>query len=80
MLVERTNNIGLKTLIDLCGFKKIDSTTVSFGLSPRINACGKVRHADEALELFWLIIGNYKKLAEKMNEYNSARQQVERKI
>ena len=29
MLVERTNNIGLKTLIDLCGFKKIDSTTVS---------------------------------------------------
>lgn len=81
MLVERTNNIGLKTLIDLCGFKKIDSTTVSFGLSPRINACGRLGHADEALELF--LANNRettKKLAEKMNEYNSARQQVERKI
>ena len=81
MLVERTNNIGLKTLIDLCGFKKIDSTMVSFGLSPRINACGRLGHADEALELF--LANNRettKKLAEKMNEYNSARQQVERKI
>ena len=38
-------------------------------------------HADEALELF--LANNRettKKLAEKMNEYNSARQQVERKI
>ena len=81
MLVERTNNIGLKTLIDLCGFKKIDSTMVSFGLSPRINACGRLGHADEALELF---LANDKnttnKLAKKMNEYNAARQQVERKI
>lgn len=81
MLVERTNNIGLKTLIDLCGFKKIDSTMVSFGLSPRINACGRLGHADEALELF---LANDKntttKLAKKMNEYNTARQQVERKI
>lgn len=81
MLVEKTNNIGLKTLIDLCGFKKIDSTMVSFGLSPRINACGRLGHADEALELF---LANDKntttKLAKKMNEYNAARQQVERKI
>lgn len=81
MLVERTNNIGLKTLINLCGFKKIDSTMVSFGLSPRINACGRLGHADEALELF---LAKDKqttdKLAKKMNEYNSARQQVERKI
>lgn len=81
MLVERTTNIGLKTLIELCGFKKIDSTMVSFGLSPRINACGRLGHADEALELF---LANDKsttaKLAKKMNEYNAARQQVERKI
>ena len=81
MLVERTTNIGLKTLIELCGFKKIDSTMVSFGLSPRINACGRLGHANEALELF---LANDKstttKLAKKMNEYNAARQQVERKI
>ena len=81
MLVERTNNIGLKTLIDLCGFKKIDSTMVSFGLSPRINACGRLGHADEALELFLASDKNTTtKLAKKMNEYNAARQQVERKI
>ena len=81
MLVEKTKNIGLKTLIDLCGFKKIDSTMVSFGLSPRINACGRLGHADEALDLFLETDKNVTtNLAKKMNEYNTERQQVERKI
>ncbi len=37
-LVQVTKNIGLKTLLDTVGYKKIDSITISFGVAPRINA------------------------------------------
>ena len=51
-LVEVTKNLGLKTLLQITGYKKIDSTTISFGIAPRINACGRLGKAEEALELF----------------------------
>ena len=51
-LVEVTKNIGLKALIDVAGYKQIDSFTVSFGLAPRINACGRMGKEKEALNLF----------------------------
>ena len=31
-LVEVTKNLGLKTLLEVTGYKKIDSTTISFGI------------------------------------------------
>ena len=40
MLVNQTRNIGLKALLEVVGFKSIDSGTISFGVAPRINACG----------------------------------------
>ena len=51
-LLNQTKNPGLKALIESTGYKKIDSTAVSFGLAPRINACGRMGHEDEALKLF----------------------------
>ena len=36
-LVEVTKNIGLKTLLNTIGYKKIDSGSISFGVAPRIN-------------------------------------------
>ena len=45
------NHIGLRTLLDSIGYKKINSMSVSFGIAPRINACGRMGHADEALKL-----------------------------
>ncbi|MEI3356793.1 MAG: hypothetical protein V8R81_07340 [Clostridia bacterium] len=41
MLVKQTKNIGSKSRTNLSGYKNIDSTTISFGVAPRINACGK---------------------------------------
>ena len=52
MLVAQTKNMGLKSLIMSSGYKNLDSTTISFGVAPRINACGRMGHADQALKLF----------------------------
>ena len=52
MLVNQTKNLGLKSLLISSGYKQIDSTTISFGVAPRINACGRMGHAEEALKLF----------------------------
>ena len=52
MLVQQTRNIGLRSIINSSGYKKVDSTTISFGVAPRINACGRMGMAEEALNLF----------------------------
>lgn len=80
-LVEVTKNIGLKTLLEVAGYKKIDSFTISFGIAPRINACGRMGHALEALNLF--LTQNEeeaRKIAKNLNEYNSKRQEIEKRI
>ena len=80
-LVEVTKNLGLKTLLQITGYKKIDSTTISFGIAPRINACGRLGKAEEALELFLskdpIVVRN---IANQLNEYNKERQETERTI
>ena len=47
-LVEQTRNIGLKTILAVSGYQKVDSSTISFGIAPRINACGRMGHQEEA--------------------------------
>ena len=51
LLVAQTKNVGLRALFNQCKFKTVDSQTVSFGISPRVNACGRMGHQEEALEL-----------------------------
>ena len=80
-LVEVTKNIGLKTLISVLGFKKIDSTAISFGVAPRINASGRMGVQEKALNLF--LTDNYeeaKKITQELNEFNNDRQAEEQKI
>ncbi len=80
-LVAQTRNIGLRALLDIIGFKKIDSGAVSFGIAPRINACGRMGNEQLALDLF--LCKDYelaRKLAIKLNEYNVERQSIEKKI
>ncbi len=80
-LVNVTQNIGLRTLLDKSGYTKIDSASISFGIAPRINACGRMGFQEEALNLF---LTNDKqeaiKITEKLNEYNKERQETEKKI
>lgn len=80
-LVQVTKNIGLRTLIETSGYKKIDSSAISFGIAPRINACGRMGHAREALKLF--LTENEQEardIAKKLNEYNRQRQEIEKRI
>ena len=80
-LVAQTRNIGLKALIDTIGFKELDSNSISFGIAPRINACGRMGNEQVALELFLCDdYGKAKILANKLNEYNTERQAIEKKI
>ena len=80
-LVEQTRNIGLKTILAISGYQKVDSTTISFGIAPRINACGRMGHQEEALKLFLSKDNDeVNELAQKLNYYNAQRQEKERKI
>ncbi len=69
---------GLKALIEIAGFQKkitdgkevirpIDISSVVFGLGPRINAAGRIKHAHEAVKLL---------LAETEEEARTAAQGV----
>ena len=80
-LISQTRNVGLKALLEVTGFKNIDSASISFGVAPRINACGRMGNEKLALDLF--LSKDYeeaKKLAIKLNEYNTERQTIEKKI
>ena len=81
MLVNQTKNIGLQAILKLSGYKNIDSTAISFGVAPRLNACGRMGHADEALKLFLSKnINEVNQIANTLNEYNRTRQEIEKTI
>lgn len=52
-LIPLTKNIGLKILLQSIGYKNINSTAISFGVAPRINACGRMGAESEALKFFY---------------------------
>ena len=80
-LVEQTKNLGLKEILQSCGYSKINSTTISFGVAPRINACGRMGHQEDALNLLLSKEKNeVKELTQKINEYNKTRQEIEKNI
>lgn len=80
-LVNVTQNLGLKYLLEVSGYKQIDSNTISFGIAPRVNACGRMGHENEALDIFLSNnINHVRELAEKLNEYNKVRQETEKRI
>ena len=80
-LVQMTKNIGLKVLLQSIGYKTIDSTAISFGVAPRINACGRLGKAQEALNLFLTKnLEEAKEITKRLNEDNVERQTTEKKI
>ena len=81
MLVNTSKNIGLRALLAVSGYRKADSGAISFGLAPRINACGRMGYEQEALKLF--LIDDYmeaNQISRKLNEYNKNRQNIEKRI
>ncbi len=81
MLINQTRNIGLKAILNASGYKNIDSTAVSFGVAPRLNACGRMGNADEALKLFLSKDEEeVRELTTSLNNYNRIRQETEKNI
>ena len=81
MLIKMTKNVGLRELIIASNYKQIDSNTISFGIAPRINACGRMGHQEEALDLFLTDnIVEAKEITNELNRYNLERQEIEGNI
>lgn len=79
--IRNTTNIGLKALISVSGYSSIDSSAISFGLAPRINACGRMGEAESALKMLLTHDENEAiNIANILQEKNKERQEVEKGI
>ena len=80
-LVKQTRNMGLRAIINSSVYSQINSTTISFGVAPRINACGRMGKAEQALKLLLSKdIYEVNKLTQELNSYNRERQEIEKEI
>jgi len=81
--VKNSTNPGLRALIEasrLAG-EKIDTEQVGFSLAPRLNACGRMGHAREAVELFTTATGDRAMdIARNLTKLNDERRATERRI
>jgi single-stranded-DNA-specific exonuclease len=73
---------GIKALIEIAGITgTLDITNVVFGLGPRINAAGRIKHAKEAVKL--LLSDKEEEaaeFAEEINKHNSERRNFDSSI
>lgn len=77
-MMVHTENIGLKALIRLVNSKEIDSMMVSFGMAPRINACGRMGNASAAVKLLLEKDENMaEQIALELDNLNQERKNVE---
>lgn len=82
-LVAQTRCLGLKSLLEVNVGKNsiINANTISFGIAPRINACGRIGYEAEAVKLFMTEnVVESRELTENLNTYNKTRQDIEKKI
>lgn len=81
--METTSLAGLKALMKVSGCPQSDivADNIGFGLAPRLNAVGRLEHAQLAVEL--LVTEDEKKaelIAEELNHENALRQEISRQI
>ena len=81
--IRHTQVAGLNALISASKLdgEKIDSYHVGFVLGPRLNACGRMGHAREAVELLTTAQGERAaELAEQLHHTNEERRATEKRI
>jgi len=81
--VKRTRFEGLNAMIDQARLReeKIDAFHVGFVLGPRLNACGRMGHARDALRLLTTARGSEaREIAAFLNNENERRRKTERAI
>ena len=74
---------GLRELVSASGLdgEKIEADDVGFRLGPRLNACGRMGHAADAVELFTKRDRQAcREIAEGLHDQNESRRSTERKI
>ncbi len=81
-IMARRENHGIAALADVGGLKKRpDTYALGFILGPRINAAGRIGHADEALALLTTNDkGEAHALARNLDEMNRKRQLIEIRV
>lgn len=81
--IKNDANIGISALLNMAGISRdnVDSSKITFGICPRINAAGRMGKADRAVEL---LITKDKiqalRLADEIDKENTLRQQIEKRI
>lgn len=79
-VINKRKRLGLNELIEVSKLDKtriIDSWNIGFQLAPRLNAAGRINHANDAFEL--LTVNDDKRakvLASELNQSNMTRQQI----
>ncbi|MFZ4576702.1 MAG: single-stranded-DNA-specific exonuclease RecJ, partial [Phycisphaerales bacterium] len=81
--LKRSRLTGVKALIDASGLggEDIDSERAGFALAPRLNACGRMGHAQAALEM--LTVASPERaaaIARDLNAFNTERRETEQRI
>lgn len=79
-MLPNVANPGLRELISLagCSSRTLSASDISFKIAPRINAAGRIESAMDAFELFTTSDrSRAKSLAEKLENFNSERRNVE---
>ncbi len=81
--METTRLVGLRKLIEVsgCPVRNITSENVGFILAPRLNAVGRLEHAQRAVELLTATEeAAASSIAAELNEENARRQEISRTI
>ena len=80
--INSNPRVGLKALMDLSSFTKdLDMSDVVFGIAPRINAAGRIKHASKAVEI--LVELDYvkaKEFSDAIEENNKTRKELDKAI
>ncbi|KKR48688.1 MAG: Single-stranded-DNA-specific exonuclease RecJ [Candidatus Magasanikbacteria bacterium GW2011_GWC2_40_17] len=91
IVLNKTKRIGLKELLEICGLNKnqenkdnsrrLFTSDIGFKIAPRINAAGRVKHANGAFQLLNTEDKDEaKELARELNVNNQERQQITEKM
>ena len=81
--MEHTSLLGLQTLMQIsaCPEHDISADNIGFILAPRLNAVGRLEHAQLAVELLTTPeAAKARNIAEELNRENALRQEISRKI
>ncbi len=81
--IKHSPLVGLRALVEASGMagEKVRSTDVGFRLAPRLNACGRLAHAREAVELFTTADADRAAvIAAQLTALNDERRRTERVI